>query len=96
MSEKDSKFNVLAIGVIGVVAGYLIGKNFGSKISTEVKRVADNPDELKKDLKKFRNNSDEILSDVKDKVTDILGQLDEKLKAVDAILGEKNGKKGDK
>ena len=96
MSDKDSKFNVLAIGVIGVVAGYLIGKNFGLKISTEVKRVSENPEELKKDLVNFRENSSEMLVEVKDKVSDILGQLDQKLKAVDAILGEKNGEKGSK
>jgi hypothetical protein len=96
MSDENSKFNVLAIGVIGVVAGYLIGKNFGSKISTEVKRVTDNPEELKKDIVNFRENSGEMLADVKGKMADMLGQLEEKLKAVDAILGDNDGKKGSK
>jgi hypothetical protein len=94
MSDENSKFNVLAIGVIGVVAGYLIGKNYGSKISTEVKRVAENPEELKKDLANFRENSGEMLAEVKGKMTNMLGQLEEKLKVVDALLGDKNGEKG--
>ena len=96
MSDKNSKFNILAIGIVGTVAGYLIGKNFGSKISTEVKRVTDNPEELKENLEKFRNKSGDMLEEVREKVSDILGQLDEKLKAVDAILGEKNEKKESK
>tara|TARA_B100000809_G_scaffold257599_1_gene299456 strand:+ start:689 stop:979 length:291 start_codon:yes stop_codon:yes gene_type:complete len=96
MSDKDSKFNILAIGLVGAVAGYLIGKKYGSQISTEVKRVTENPTELKKDLEKFKDNSSQMLEDVRGKVTDILGQVEDKIKAVDAIIGQKDGEKGDK
>ena len=96
MSDKDSKFNLLAIGVIGAAVGYIVGKNFGSKISSEVKRVAENPEDIKENIEKIRENGEEIIEDVRDKVTDILGQLDSKLKAVDAFIGKENGKKGSK
>ena len=91
MSDKDSKFNMLAIGLVGGIAGYLIGKNFGSKIASEVKRVAENPEQLKENIEKFRDSSGEVLEEVKGKVTTLLEQLDNKLKAVDVILKEKNG-----
>jgi len=91
MSDKDSKFNMLAIGLVGGIAGYLIGKNFGSKIASEVKRVAENPEQLKENIEKFRDSSGEVLEEVKGKVSTLLEQLDNKLKAVDVILKEKNG-----
>ena len=92
MSDNNSKFNTIAIGLAGAVAGYLIGKKYGAQISTGVKRVTDNPEELTKDLEKLKDSSSEILEDVKDKVTNILGQLDDKLKAFDTILGQKGDK----
>ena len=78
----------MAAGVIGAAVGYIVGKNFGSKISNEVKKVAENPEDLKENIEKLRENSGEILEEVRGKVTDMLGQLDEKLKVVDAIIGK--------
>jgi predicted hydrocarbon binding protein len=89
MSDKNSKINLLLIGVVGTGLGYLIGKNFGSKISKEVKRVTDHPEDIKESLEKFRENSGEILEDVKDTVSGILQQLNEKINTVDSMLSDK-------